>query len=125
MQITKLSGAWVRMPSPTAFITFRLMPIRSSRLIPGLRRTPGGDDADVRAGDVGIIVRTLELRVIALDRAGLRQIERLALRHASTTSNRTISPSSRIAARWAKVPPILPAPISAIFLRAMKAPTPC
>ena len=35
-------------------------------------------------------------------------------------SNRTMSPSSRIAARWARVPPIIPAPISAIFLRAMR-----
>ena len=34
-------------------------------------------------------------------------------------SNRTMSPSSRMAARWASVPPIIPAPISAIFLRAM------
>ena len=40
MQMTKLSGACVRMPSPTAFITLRLMPIRSSRLMPGLRGTP-------------------------------------------------------------------------------------
>jgi len=30
-----------------------------------------------------------------------------------------MSPSSRIAARWAKVPPIIPAPMSAIFFRAM------
>jgi hypothetical protein len=28
------------MPSPTAFITLRLMPSRSSRLMPGLRGTP-------------------------------------------------------------------------------------
>ena len=38
----------------------------------------------------------------------------------SAMSNRTMSPSSRIAARWARVPPIIPAPISAIFLRAMR-----
>jgi hypothetical protein len=30
-----------------------------------------------------------------------------------------MSPSSFWAARWARVPPILPAPMSAIFLRAM------
>ncbi len=40
MQITKAFGAWVLMPVPTASITFRLMPIRSSRLMPGLRGTP-------------------------------------------------------------------------------------
>jgi hypothetical protein len=40
MQMTKLSGACALMPSPTAFITFRLIPSRSSRLIPGLRAIP-------------------------------------------------------------------------------------
>ena len=39
----------------------------------------------------------------------------------SAMSNRTMSPSSRIAAKWASVPPIIPAPISAILRRAMKA----
>src|SRR3546814_19051947 len=33
MQMTKLSGAWRLMPSPTDFMTLRLMPRRSSRLI--------------------------------------------------------------------------------------------
>ena len=40
MQMTKALGAWVLMPSPTDFMTFRLMPNRSSRLMPGLRGTP-------------------------------------------------------------------------------------
>ena len=40
MQITNAFGALFLMPSPTAFITFRLMPSRSSRLMPGLRATP-------------------------------------------------------------------------------------
>ena len=40
MQITNASGALFLIPSPTAFITLRLMPSRSSRLIPGLRATP-------------------------------------------------------------------------------------
>ena len=40
MQITKAPGALFLMPSPTAFITLRLMPSRSSRLMPGLRGTP-------------------------------------------------------------------------------------
>ena len=57
MQMTNAFGALALMPSPTAFITFRLMPSRSSRLMPGLRGDAGGDDAHVGAGDVGIIVR--------------------------------------------------------------------
>ena len=40
MQMTNASGALALMPSPTAFITLRLMPSRSSRLMPGLRATP-------------------------------------------------------------------------------------
>ena len=40
MQMTKASGALAAMPSPTDFITLRLMPSRSSRLMPGLRGTP-------------------------------------------------------------------------------------
>ena len=40
MQMTKASGAYCLMPLPTASITFRLMPMRSSRLMPGLRGTP-------------------------------------------------------------------------------------
>src|SRR5262249_54398767 len=40
MQITKALGAYLRMPAPTCSITLRLMPSRSSRLMPGLRGTP-------------------------------------------------------------------------------------
>ena len=38
--ITKASGAFALMPAPTSPTTFVLMPIRSSRLMPGLRGTP-------------------------------------------------------------------------------------
>ena len=37
----------------------------------------------------------------------------------SATSNRTTSPSSFRPMRWARVPPIIPAPMSAILVRAM------
>ena len=47
-----------------------------------MRGDAGGDDEDVGAGDVGIIVRALEVRVEAVDRAGLRDVERLALGNA-------------------------------------------
>ena len=40
MQMTKALGAYFLMPAPTCSITFRLMPRRSSRLMPGLRGTP-------------------------------------------------------------------------------------
>ena len=40
MQITNAPGAYFLMPEPTCSITLRLMPSRSSRLMPGLRGTP-------------------------------------------------------------------------------------
>src|SRR3546814_4869044 len=44
---------------------------------PRLAGDPGGDDDDVGAGDVGIIIGAGDLRVKALNRADLRQVERL------------------------------------------------
>ena len=40
MQMMKAFGAYFLMPAPTCSITLRLMPRRSSRLMPGLRGTP-------------------------------------------------------------------------------------
>ncbi len=40
MQMPRASGACCLMPAPTAAMTLRLMPSRSSRLMPGLRGTP-------------------------------------------------------------------------------------
>jgi hypothetical protein len=48
----------------------------------GLAGDSGGDDADVGAGDVGIILGAGEEGIIALDRAGLGEVERLALGNA-------------------------------------------
>ena len=42
----------------------------------------GGDDDDVRAGRVGVVVRAGDLHVVAHDRRRLGQVERLALRQA-------------------------------------------
>ena len=40
MQMTNALGAYFLIPEPTCSITLRLMPRRSSRLMPGLRGTP-------------------------------------------------------------------------------------
>ena len=40
MTMTKAVGAYFLMPAPTCSITLMLMPMRSSRLMPGLRGTP-------------------------------------------------------------------------------------
>ena len=50
--------------------------------MPGLRGTPAVTMHDVGALDRGIVVGAGELRVEAVDRGGLREVERLALRRA-------------------------------------------
>ena len=111
----------VLMPAPTASITLRLMPSRSSRLMPGLRGTPA-------------VTMMTSAPAIAVVGAGARRAWRRSPRPGrtsarssalpcgtpSTMSNSTTSPSSLSAARWASVPPIWPAPINAIFFRAME-----
>ena len=82
MQITKASGA-LRLDA----LADRLhhLEVDAEQIVAAHARLAGdagGDDDDVGAGDVGIIVGALELRVEAFDRAALREIERLALRHA-------------------------------------------
>ena len=49
---------------------------------PRLAGDTGGDDDDIGAGDIGVIIGALEVHIEPFDRAALRQIERLALRHA-------------------------------------------
>ena len=85
----------------------------------GLARHAGGDDDDVGAGDGGIVARAGELGVEPFDRTGLGEIERLALGHAVDDVEQDDVAEFLSAARWASVPPIWPAPIKAIFLRAM------
>src|SRR5206468_5320848 len=49
---------------------------------PWLASDAGGDDAHIGARDVGVIAGALETGVEVIDRAGLRDVERLALRNA-------------------------------------------
>ena len=70
------------MPAPTCSITLRLMPSRSSRLMPGLRGTPAVT-MQTSAPSMRLVgIGAGELGVEAVDRRGLREVERLALRHA-------------------------------------------
>ena len=82
MQMTKASGAYFLMPAPTCSITLRLMLEQIVAAHAGLARHAGGDDADVGAVERLIGVGAGEVRVETIDRRGLRDIERLALRHA-------------------------------------------
>src|SRR5439155_24463643 len=47
-----------------------------------LARDAGGDDDDIGAGDIGIVVAAFDDGVVALDRRALNDVEGLALRHA-------------------------------------------
>ena len=47
----------------------------------GLARDAGGDDHDIGAGDLGIVVGAADHRVVALDRRAFDDVERLPLRH--------------------------------------------
>ena len=119
MQMTKASGAWARRPSPTAFMTLRLIPSRSSRLMPGLRGTPA-----VTMQTSAPAISSYELAPLSLaskPSIGPDSAMSSALPWGmpSAMSKSTTSPSSLSAARWASVPPICPAPISAIFDLAM------
>jgi hypothetical protein len=78
--MTKLSGACALMPSPTAFLEVDAQQIVAAH--PGLARHSGGDDADVRSSDVGIILGSGKDGVEALDGPRLGEVERLALRDA-------------------------------------------
>ncbi len=57
MQMTKAFGACALMPSPTAFITFKIDAEQVVAAHARLAGDAGGDDAHVRAGDVGIVAR--------------------------------------------------------------------
>ena len=87
----------------------------------GLAREAGGDDHHVGARDRGIVVAAGDLGVEALDRRGLGDVERLALRHAVEDVEQDDVAEFLQPGQWASVPPIWPAPISAIFLRAIAA----
>ena len=85
-----------------------------------LARHAGGDDDDVGAGDVGLVVGAGDRGVEADDRRrSARGRAPCPAASPSGMSNRTTSPSSFMPTRWASSPPMLPAPMSAIFLRAM------
>jgi hypothetical protein len=92
--------------------------------MPGLRGNAGGDDADIGARDIGVILRALQRHIGARDGRAFGDVERLALGRALGDVEQTTSPSSFSAARWASVPPICPAPISAILFLAMPLPVP-
>ena len=119
MQMTKASGAYFARPAPTCSITLRLISRRSSRLMPGLRGTPAvtittSAPAMSLYSDVPLMLASKP----STEEDWLRSSD-LPCGTPSTMSKRTMSPSSLSPIRCARVPPICPAPMRAIFLRAM------
>ena len=82
MQMMNAFGAYFLMPAPTCSMTLRLMPSRSSRLMPGLRGTPAVTMHTAAPSIALVGIGAGEAGVEAFDRRGLHEIERLALRHA-------------------------------------------
>ena len=79
--MTKAFGQLFLIAVPTVLT----MPVDADQVVAGhagLARDAGGDDDDVGALEIGIIVRPEIIGVEAVDRRGLGDIERLALRNA-------------------------------------------
>jgi hypothetical protein len=82
MQITKASGALFGDALADRLHHLQVDAEQVVAAHAGLAGDTGRDDDHVRAGDIGIVIGAGDLRVEALDRAALAQIERLALRYA-------------------------------------------
>src|SRR6476646_11196609 len=118
-QMTKASGAYLRKPAPTCSITLRLISKRSSRLMPGFRGTPAVTITTSASLISAYSLAPLIFGLYFSTGAACDRSRALPCGTPSPTSNSTTSPRSLMPARWASVPPIWPAPISAIRLRAM------
>ena len=81
-QMTKASGAYLRSRRQPAPSTFEVDLEEIVAAHAGFPRHAGGDDHHIGVLDLGIFVGALDFRAVFLDRGGLRQVERLALRHA-------------------------------------------
>lgn len=84
----------------------------------------GGDDDDIGPGQIGIIVRTRHLGVEAFDRRGFGDVQRLALGHAvDDVEDDNVAQLFQTGQKRQRSADI-PAPTSAILLRAMMKETP-
>ncbi len=82
MVMTKASGQCFLIAAPTVDDHLGVGADQIVAAHPRPARDAGGDDHDIGAVDVGIVVGAFDDRVIALDRRALDDVERLALRHA-------------------------------------------
>ena len=88
----------------------------------------GGHDDDLAAGRVGVPVRAGDLDVVADDRGGLGEVERLALRQALDDVHEDYVGQAGFDDPWAAVAPTSPAPMTVTLRRStwiMEYSSPC
>ena len=115
--MTNASGQCFLTFSATLRMIFRLIESKSSRDMPGLRGTPAvmmttSEPAQSAQFEVPVILASLPRIAPFCSRSSALP---LATPSFSGMSNRTTSPSSLRATSEASSPPMLPAPMSAIF----------
>src|SRR5512133_1558765 len=113
--MTNEFGAYCLMPCATLSMIFEFTPMRSSRLMPGLRGRPAVTtmtSESLMSSYLFVPFSITSARSIGVASAMSRH---LPCGIPSTTSNRTTSPSSFCMQSWASTPPICPPPINAIF----------
>ena len=118
-QMTNAFGQFFLIPLPTDSMTDVLMPRRSSRLMPGLRATPAVTMTTSEPLRAVYLLAPLMAQSKPSTGEDSAKSSALPCGMPSTMSKRTTSPNSLSPARCASVPPILPAPMRAILLRAM------
>src|SRR3990172_5903269 len=101
-----------------------LVPTKSSRLMPGLRAMPAVTMQTSAPAISSYLFVPMTLPSNPSTGPACERSSALPWGRPSITSNKTTSPKPLSKQRWAIEPPILPAPISAIFFRAIISSTP-
>src|SRR5881628_2465650 len=122
--MTNALGALDLMPSPTCLRIFELIPSKSSRLMPGLRAMPAVTMQTSASAISSYLLVPITLPSKPSIGPACDKSSAFPCGSPSMTSNMTTSPSPFNSAKWAIEPPMLPAPIKAIFLRAIVLPFP-
>src|SRR5262245_38588698 len=111
--------------SATELMILALVPTRSSRLMPGLRAMPAVTIQTSAPAMSSYLFVPITLPSKPSTGPACERSSAFPWGKPSITSNSTTSPNPLSKARWAIDPPILPAPINAIFFLAITSPINC
>src|SRR5262245_16840400 len=111
--------------SATELMILALVPTRSSRLMPGLRATPAVTIQTSAPAMSSYLFVPITFPSKPSTGPACERSSAFPWGKPSITSKRTTSPNPLSKARWAMDPPILPAPINAIFFLAITSPINC